>query len=91
MGELRDSIIFDPAVKMQLISTGRREFHVGPKVSRTVLPLHGAILLVRAPGAGKTPLARGLAHKTAEVLKGGGNFTPFDVDPPPPTRSRPPL
>ena len=70
LGELWDSIVLDAALKSRLLSQAVVNFTVRPKVSRTVLPLHGAILLVGVPGTGKTSLARGLAHKTAQVLKG---------------------
>ena len=80
LGELWDSIILEEALKSQLVSQAVVNFTVRPKVSRNVLPLHGAMMLVGPPGTGKTSLARGLAHKTAEVLK-GASFRLFEVDP----------
>lgn len=79
LGELWDSIVLEPALKSQLVSQAIVNFTVRPQVSRTVLPLHGAILLVGLPGTGKTSLAQGLAHKTAELLQ--TSFTLLEVDP----------
>jgi SpoVK/Ycf46/Vps4 family AAA+-type ATPase len=55
-------------------------FTLRGKVDRGVLPLHGVILLVGPPGTGKTSLALGLAHRTAESFK-DGNFRLLEVEP----------
>ena len=80
LGELWDSIILDRAIKDQLVGQAIINFTVRQKVSRSVLPLHGTVLLVGIPGTGKTSLARGLAHKTAECFS-GSKFTLLEVDP----------
>ena len=80
LGALWDSIVLNSALKRQLLSQAIVNFMVRPKVARDVLPLHGAILLVGLPGTGKTSLARGLAQKTAECLK-GMQFRLLEVDP----------
>lgn len=79
LAELWDSIVLDPAIKDQLLSQAIVNFTVRPKIARTVLPLHGAILLIGPPGTGKTSLARGLAQRTAESFK-GSRFTMLEVD-----------
>lgn len=55
-------------------------FTLRPVVDRSVIPLHGVILLVGPPGTGKTSLARGLANRTAQSFK-GNEFRLVEVDP----------
>ena len=71
LAELWGSIIVEKDLKDRLLSQAVLNFSMRPEVSRSVLPLHGVILLVGAPGTGKTSLARGLANRTVEALKGG--------------------
>lgn len=80
LGALWDSIILDDRLKSLLLSQAVLNFTIRSKVSRTVLPLHGVILLVGEPGTGKTSLARGLAHRTAESFK-GARFRLLEVEP----------
>jgi SpoVK/Ycf46/Vps4 family AAA+-type ATPase len=76
-----DAIIVDDEVKNRLLSQAILNFTIRPKVNRAEIPLHGIILLVGIPGTGKTSLARGLASRTAESLKGIGQFLYLEVDP----------
>ena len=80
LGALWNSIVLDERLKSQLLSQAVLNFTIRSKVSRTVLPLHGVILLVGEPGTGKTSLARGLAHRTAESFK-GARFRLLEVEP----------
>jgi SpoVK/Ycf46/Vps4 family AAA+-type ATPase len=80
LGALWDSIILADSLKTQLLSQAVLNFTIRGKVSRTVLPLHGVILLVGEPGTGKTSLARGLAHRTALAFQ-GGRFRLLEVEP----------
>ena len=80
LGALWDSIILDGALKDQLLSQAILNFTLRQRVERAVLPLHGAILLVGPPGTGKTSLARGLAHRTAESFP-NGDFRLLEVEP----------
>lgn len=80
LGALWHSIIVDKTLKDQLLSQAILNFSVRSKVNRSILPLHGVILLVGAPGTGKTSLARGLAHQAATTFD-GQPFQLLEVDP----------
>jgi AAA+ superfamily predicted ATPase len=80
LGTLWESIVIEEGMKERLLSQAVLNFTMRGKVDRSVVPLHGVILLVGAPGTGKTSLARGLAHRTAESFKGGG-FRLLEVEP----------
>lgn len=80
LGALWDSIILDEGLKSRLLSQAVLNFTLRGKVDRSVLPLHGVILLVGPPGTGKTSLARGLAHRTALSFK-GAQFQLLEVEP----------
>lgn len=80
LGALWDSIVLPQDTKSRLLSQAVLNFTMRGKVERTVIPLHGVILLVGPPGTGKTSLARGLAHRVA-VSFSGANFRLFEVEP----------
>lgn len=52
LGALWDSIILEEKLKTQLLSQAVLNFTIRGKVDRTILPLHGVILLVGPPGTG---------------------------------------
>src|SRR5271156_1792926 len=81
LGELWDSIIIEPKLKEQLLSQAVVNFTVRRQVNRTILPLHGVILLVGEPGTGKTSLARGLAHSVAKSFGKNAGFRLLEVEP----------
>ncbi|WFU34276.1 AAA family ATPase [Bradyrhizobium brasilense] len=80
LGRLWDSIILAATMKDQLLSQSMLNFSIRGKVDRSILPLHGVIMLVGPPGTGKTSLARGLAHRTAQSFK-NGKFQLLEVEP----------
>lgn len=80
LAALWDSILIDASVKDRLVSQAMLNFTLRPVIDRSVIPLHGVILLVGPPGTGKTSLARGLANRTAQSFKGDG-FRLLEIDP----------
>jgi pachytene checkpoint protein 2 len=77
---LWDSIHVSSDLKDALLCQALLNFTLRSKVSRTVIPLHGIILLAGKPGTGKTSLARGLASKTAGLLP-AKKITYLEVEP----------
>lgn len=80
LSTLWDSIFVEDGIKDRLLAQAVLNYTLRPKVERSVLPLHGVILLVGPPGTGKTSLARGLASTVASLLK-GSSFRFVEVDP----------
>ena len=80
LAQVWDSIFVEPAIKDQLLAQAALNFTLRPKVSRTVIPLHGVMMLVGPPGTGKTSLARGLASRVAESFR-PTLFRLVEVDP----------
>lgn len=65
-------IILESTTKDQLLAQVLLEFTVRTQLkSKASIPLHGIILLVGAPGTGKTSIAKGVASKAAGLINNG--------------------
>lgn len=75
-----DAIKTDADFKQRLIAQSLLALTMRRAFEFEDLPVHGLIILAGSPGTGKTTLARGLAHKLAETLKGQTvNFIQIDA------------
>lgn len=78
---LWDAVIVEPQLKDKLLGQAFLNFTLRPKLNHAQVPLHGIILLVGAPGTGKTSLARGLASRTAGAFDKTTEFQYLEVEP----------
>ncbi|WHO84113.1 AAA family ATPase [Rhizobium leguminosarum] len=80
LADLWDSIIIEKEMKQGLLSQALLSLTLRSRVPRSVIPLHGIVLLTGLPGTGKTSLARGLAHRLSQALE-GANLRLLEIEP----------
>lgn len=78
---LWSSIVTESQFKDRLVGQAVLNFTLRRRVQRSVVPLHGVILLTGEPGTGKTSLARGLASRVASILPDSKGFRLLEVEP----------
>lgn len=76
-----DAIVLPDDLKARLVRQAVTILRLRPDVPFERLPLHGVMLLIGAPGVGKTTVARGLADRIAQVVGGIGDFAFIELDP----------
>ncbi len=77
---LWESIVVPVALKDRLRGQAVLNFTLRKRVPRSILPLHGVILMVGPPGTGKTSLALGLASRIAAAIE-ASTFRLLEVEP----------